>query len=441
MKNHTNHYTLTKIILVVILLLPASLLAQSSFELGGEFRPRFEFRDGYKSLKDDNFSPAAFVSQRTRLILDYKNPKVETRITFFDNRLWGDQPGKKDISSVGIHEAWAAINLSASTRFTFGRQSIQYDNGRLFSAVNWNQVGAAHDAARITFRKDDLEMELLSAWNQNREGTSGTDYIFDGVTSSLYYKNLNVFWLSKKFNNFQVSSLSLFDGYEEVDRSDTIPVVNPDRLNYRFTTGLILKQKAGKMDFIAHGFYQGGKLYTGSEISAYYFRIEAAYKASGNSKFTLGFEQMSGNNHSDTTDTKSRAFDILYGARHKYNGSMDYFSIPSTTGNAGLMNPFVRFDYSFGGTSKLAAEYHMFFLGNSYLQDNPGTAIDRFLGYELDISYQKKIYDYMSLSCGYSILSGTESLEALKGGNSNKLNQWAYLMLTINPTFFASRNE
>ncbi|MEA3443724.1 MAG: alginate export family protein, partial [Bacteroidota bacterium] len=393
-----NISSILKTILLITFLLPTWLFAQNEFEVNGVYRPRFEFRDGYKSLKEEGAKPAAFVSQRARLSFDYKNEKIETRFTFFDYRVWGDQFWKKDIASVGVHEVWAAIKLSESAKLTLGRQSFQYDNGRLVSAVNWNQVGAAHDAARFRFSKDGFELEALTAWNQNKENTTGTDYIFDGETNSLYYKNLNILWLSKKINNTQISSMTLLDGNEEVDITDTVTSNNPNNLNYRYTTGLILKHKAGNFATVARAFYQGGKLYTGTDVNAYYLNIETSYKLSKNTKLLLGCELMSGDDKTDTTNTTSNAFDILYGARHKFNGRIDYFNVPSTTKSAGLVNPYAWFEYSFSKSSKITAEYHVFFLQNNFIPENEIVAIDKYLGHEVDLTYSKKYNDFMSLT-------------------------------------------
>ncbi len=436
-----NFSSISKKLLLAVFLLPACMFAQNEFEINGVYRPRFEFRDGYKTLKKDDALPAVFVSQRARLRFDYKNEKIVTRFTLFDYRVWGDQLWKKDVASVGVHEIWADIKLTESIWLKLGRQSVRYDNDRLVSAVNWNQVGAAHDAARISFINDDFELEALIAWNQDKESISGTDYNFDGETDLLYYKNLNILWLSKKIKNTQISSLTLLDGHEKVDVTDTVSPNNPDHLYYRYTTGLILKQNAGRLDIEARGFYQGGKLFTGNDVNAYYLSIDTKYKLSRNTKLQLGCEIMSGNDYSDTANIKSNAFDILYGARHKFNGRMDYFSIPVTTRFAGLINPYARLDYNFNRNTKIIAEFYVFYLQNKYIPENETQAIDKYLGNEIDLTFNKKFNDYMNLSGGYSIMFGTKSMEIIKGGNGNKLNHWAFVMLTINPTLFVSKNE
>lgn len=435
--NRTSFLNLSGVILLIFI--PISIFSQSEFQVNSVLRPRAEYRDGYKSLKNTGDKPAAFVSQRARLRFDFQNKLIQTRFTLFDYRVWGDQVWKKDIASVGIHEVWAIIKLNENLNLKLGRQSIQYDNGRLISAVNWNQIGAAHDALKFGYKKNDFTIDIIGSWNQSSENNSGIDYLYDGETAALYYKNLNLLWLSKKFSNTQIASLTIIDGYEHVEYKDTIVISNPDKMEYRFTSGLIVKHSFKDFNVAARGFYQGGQLYTGQKVSAYYYSFEADVSPLRKLKVKLGLEVMSGNNYSDSTNNTSNAFNILYGARHKFNGRMDYFSVPSTTKGAGLINPYAIIDYSFNKSSKISLEYHLFYLQQKYLPDDPQKSVNRFLGSEIDLTLSKKIYDFMHLSAGYSVFFGTDSMELIKGGNKNEFNNWAFVMLTINPTLYASK--
>jgi len=436
-----NFSSIITLLLITFILIPGKILSQSEFKIYGTIRPRSEFRDGYKSLKSDGDKPAFFVNQRSRLSFDYKNDKIETLFTFFDYRVWGDQVWKKDVPSIGLHEAWASIKLTENSLLKIGRQQIHYDNGRLFSGVDWNQIGAAHDAILYRYSKNNFNLDLVTAFNQNKENIKGTDYIFDGETGSLFYKNLNILWLSKLFKTTELSFLTINDGFEEIIKTENEIINNPNHINYRYTSGLIIKQKAGNFNFIAKGFYQGGKLYTGTDVSAYNLNFDASYNFSKNTKLLVGIESLSGTDHSDAKNKTSNAFDILYGAPHVLNGRIDYFGVPSTTKQAGLINPYVRLDCSFKNNIKLKLEQHLFYLHQNYLPENPTVAVDSYLGHELDITLYKKFNDYMKIEGGYSVIFGSETMELLKGGDRSKLNNWAYVMLTISPTFFTSKNE
>ncbi len=416
----------TKLFLLIGFLVTASI-ASAQFEIQGTIRPRFEYRNGYGTLRTDSSDAAAFISQRTRLNFSYKTKKLETKLSVFDFRVWGDQVWKKDVASIGLNEAWAKIYINDYLTVKFGRQQLKYDNSRLISPVNWNQIGAAHDALKINYRQNGWNFDLASAWNQSSQNKFGTDYVF----FDSFYKSLNIIWFSKKINNFTISSLNIADGLQDD--------LNPEKQHFRFTYGLIPEYKNENFQIIGRFFKQTGKLQTGQNIDAFYTNIDFTYSVSEKIKLTAGNEIKSGNNDLDTLNTTSNAFDILYGARHKFNGRIDYFNIPSTTRGAGLIDTYLKTQITFNKNINLFGEYHYFTLQNN-LVDN-GISIDKFLGHEIDFVYKQKFTKDISVEAGYSFILGSESLEIIKGGNADLLNNWFYLMITVNPVFFNDRNE
>ena len=72
-----------------------------------ELRPRFEYRHGYKTLFPNNVDPAAYVSQRTRLNIDYKKDNLDFYLSLQDVRVWGDVPqlNVSDNNGIAIHQA------------------------------------------------------------------------------------------------------------------------------------------------------------------------------------------------------------------------------------------------------------------------------------------------------------------------------------------------
>ena len=77
-----------KLLLVVLGLVATQTFAQ--FTLDGEFRPRTEFRNGYKTLNPSDVDPALFTSQRTRLNTKFESEKYSFFVSIQDVRVWGD---------------------------------------------------------------------------------------------------------------------------------------------------------------------------------------------------------------------------------------------------------------------------------------------------------------------------------------------------------------
>ncbi len=395
------------------------LAVSAQFEIQGIIRPRFEFRNGYGTLRNYTTSPAAFVSQRSRLNIKYKSDKIEMKFSFYDFRVWGDQVWKKDIPSLGIHEAWAKFNINKYWSVKLGRQSLKYDNSRLLSAVNWNQIGAAHDAAVVYFRKNGWAIDIAAAWNQSAQNIFGTFY--DNYET--YYKSLNFLWFSKSFGNINISSLNIIDGMQDSHNSELI--------NFRSTNGINLIYKKDNFNASSRFYLQ-----TAQSVNAYYTNIDLQFTATNRLTISIGNEIKSGTNALDSLNTICLAFDIAYGGRHKFNGRMDYFSTPYTTKNAGLIDTYLNSDFKLSENTNLLAEYHYFLLQNNYVYS--GTVLDKFLGHEFDFVLRHKIDKYIKLESGYSFILGSKSLDIIKSGNSELWNNWFYLMITIDPILFST---
>ena len=69
---------------------------------------------------------------------------------------------------------------------------------------------------------------------------------------------------------------------------------------------------------------------------------------------------------------------------------------------------------------------------------NPTKAMSTGLGTEAGIMFSYAFSPEMNISGGYSQMFGTETLQALKGGNRKNIQNWSWIMLTFNPTFFKS---
>jgi len=398
----------------------------SQFSIQGELRPRFEYRDGYKRLPDTTTNFAAFVSQRSRLILNYKNEKITTKISFQDARVWGDEALKTDVPGVGIYEAWAEIPVIDSISLKLGKQEIVYDNERLLSNCPWSQIGSTHTAAMLKYFKKGLQIDFTGAFNQSSENTFGTDY----TAFPNNYKTLNILWISKKFtSDFKVSLLGIADGYQKVNTKSTVYL--------RGTYGAIIDYtKANKYSAVVRGFYQDGRLQTGQQIGAYYASADLTYSLT--EKFTLwaGMQYSSGDD-ATKKHTYSNAFNTLYGSGHRFSGNMDYFSSISTaTKGAGLVDPYLNLIYKFNDKASTRLDIHYLMLQNNYVVNT--SAIKKALGEEADLSFTYNFSKEVSLMAGFSVNDATKSMEVIVGGDSQYFGGWGFVMLTIKPNFFTS---
>ncbi len=170
----------------------------AQLKIDAELRPRFEYRHGYKTLFPDNSDPAAFVSQRTRLIAGYKTENLDFYLSIQDVRVWGDVPqlNTSDNNGFTIHQAWAKISLADNLALKAGRQEIIYDDSRFFGNVGWAQQARSHDVALFKYHKNSFNMDIGFAFNQNGETLTETT-----LTVPKTYKALQYVWFHKNCAN------------------------------------------------------------------------------------------------------------------------------------------------------------------------------------------------------------------------------------------------
>lgn len=190
-KNVLNRYTIALTIPIIIAAVGTKARAQVS--VSGQLRARSEVRDGYGTLKTIGFKNAAFISQRTRLVFDFKSSRVVFHTAIQDVRLWGQDASTitiADGNKLGLHEAWAELILSNKKDTSFksspvdyfgikvGRQELVYDDERLLGNSDWLQQGRRHDALVLKLIQNNWQVDFGAAYNQNSEAINynGTYY-------------------------------------------------------------------------------------------------------------------------------------------------------------------------------------------------------------------------------------------------------------------------
>lgn len=395
-----NKIKVGKIMLGAIGLFAFGATAQAQFTLDGEIRPRFEYRNGYKSVADSNQSNAAFVQQRTRLNFGYKTEGYNFKVTLQDVRVWGSQPQlittaaqqNNNGAYLGIHEAWGEALMSENFSLKFGRQEIILDDHRIFGSVGWAQQARSHDAAILKFKKEKFKADFGVAYNQDKAGLKGTE------ASMGSYKAFQYLWLHNDFGeNFGASVLFLNNGKEQLDidsnsfkTGGTPAEYEYYKDNYSQTIGTKLTYKKDKLTVGASFYTQMGLAgdrnnarndFNGDfdkEVAAMNYGIDVAYQITEKFSAAAGYEMMTGNSQTDTSASYNRtdhAFTPFYGTNHKFNGHMDYFYVGNHGGSVGLQDIYFKLKYK-AEKFWVGADVHMFSAANDvwdgfkYGQDN-----------------------------------------------------------------------
>jgi hypothetical protein len=426
-RNYGNLFNNNKIYIVFLLLLFFTENLKAQFTVDVQLRNRFELRDGYQKLALEGSTPAAFMTQRTRIGFGYNSENIKIKITPQDVRVWGDDVNmglggsNGNDASLDLYEGFAEIKISESGWLKIGRQEWVYDNQSILSNANWNQNGISNDAIVLKLKSEKWNLHLGSSWYALNQASGNNLY------PTNRYKSINFIWINRQFNNnFKVSFIHLAAGRTKTDSTNSI--------NFRQTTGFFAEYKLNNLLFVGNAYYQYGKNQSGKNISAYLADFEANYKI-GNFTSGVGLSYISGNSKTGIGQTTDNLYDPIFRSRHTFNGYIDYFtSYPAHTKNGGLIDIYALLNYKFTSSLSISNNLHFFQLA----QTNLTTPTDKVLGFENDLVLKYKFSDWGSFESGYSFFLPSETLKIIQGVADAKFSQFFYLQLTVTPTLFKS---
>ena len=423
-------FKVNKIVLVCALGLISAVLSAQTVVVDGEIRPRFEYRDGYSKPLLETNDPGFFAIQRTRLNLSYVTGVLNTQITFQDSRTFGQTASSSETATTGIFEAWAEMLVVPGGSVKVGRQVLKYDDNRLFSGAAWSNTGTSHDVALFKYCVNDFQGNLGFAYNNNSAISSETFY-----TAGSKYRYMGFLWLTKDlFKGLNLSTIAVDEGAQTATVSTDYGKKISMNHAYTFGGNLKLQDPSSPLSVLATAYFQAGKNSTGSDMAGKMAALKVDYNISTALSANVGTDYFSGDDNSG--DTKQYNFKKLYGADHNFNGLMDYWNTPLTQG---------LLDYYAGLTAKVNKKLSIegtFHLFNTDKQLISGTEeIGKDLGSELDFTLNYKMNAQTALQAGWSSYFMTDNAlvaKSITAGTKTRTPQWAYIMLTIKPTFFTS---
>ncbi|AVR44639.1 hypothetical protein C7S20_04830 [Christiangramia fulva] len=412
-----------KIIFLAFFGMLSQLNFAQEFSADLQLRPRYEFRNGYKTLLNDAQEPANFVSQRSRLNLDFAEEKLKLKFSLQNIRVWGDVStlNVSDKNGVQVFEAYGQYAFNDRWSFKAGRQVISYDNQRIFGEVDWAQQARSHDALVFSFKNaEKQQLDLGAAINAEGEDLVRKPYELNN------YKNFQYAWYHLDFATSAISFLALNTGFEYMN------ALQQTHTDYLQTFGSYFSFKGTKIFGDLAAYAQTGQR-NGLDAEAFYAGANLNYAFNSSWAAGLGAEYLSGKD-SDDTSGKIKSFEPLFGTNHAFNGYMDYFYVGNHLNSVGLLDAYAKINFA-TDKWKFSALPHAFY-APAQLSDNNGNEMQNYLGTEIDLVAGYKLYKDLSLAFGYSQMFGTNSLEVLKGGDAGNVQNWSWLMLNFHPLLF-----
>jgi hypothetical protein len=417
-----------------------------SFTIGLEFRPRAEYRNGYRYLREDTTQAAFQVLGRSRINITYEQyKKFKFHTSIQDIRTWGQYDSRSTDGTLQVFEAYAEAYLMSKFTARIGRQKIMLDNQRLFAQNDWRPNAGSHDGLSFHYTEDKFETSLYGVFNQSSsEIYSGTDF----QPSWAKYKYLGVHYLKYKFKQgFTLTTINALDGFQ--DKKNIVKHYN------RYTNGGRVEWANDNFYATFSGYYQWGENSVGKELEAWYIQPELKYT---NKKFKnnvrLGLEVLSGSDGTNAKLAKDNSFEPLYGVAHRFNGYMDFFtSFPKDVNNAGLVNPYLFLEQELGKKFAIQAHFHLFYAQNKLVNAKKKEQA-AYIGFENDYVLKYKPNKFTELEWGVSYANLTPSAAAMKqpgassldpknkasnGGNPDLIPTFSYLSIKFNPELFKAK--
>jgi hypothetical protein len=189
---------------------------------------------------------------------------------------------------------------------------------------------------------------------------------------------------------------------------------------------------------------QMGKSEDGIKIRAWMASVKAQLNPSRYYGFKAGYDYLSGDEFFAVPPKGGiglvkhdviRGFNPIYGSHNKFYGAMDFFYV-STYVNGftpGLQNAFVGGFVRPIKEMRVGVEYHYLAMCTSLI------GMNKTLGHEFELKAEYKVMKDVTVSAGFSYMTGTETMEKLKRASDDGNLKWGWLSLNISPRIFTTK--
>ena len=388
---------------------------------------RGEIRDG--ALPADNGQDfAAFLMGSTTLRLEYSSSWLDVRFSPKYFGVWG----ASGVGDLAIDEAWFRIKKGGFFA-RIGRQKLSYDDQRIIGADDWAMADKTHDVVKLGYEGKKHRVHLLLAFNQNFENLNGGTVYRNGGQD---YKTMQTLWYHyDPFPWLGASLIAMNTGMQSLKE-------NENKTYFQQLFGGFLDIHPKKFSFQASFYQQLGKTERALPINAWMASAESTWQIIPQVGVRAGYFHMSGDPRffvpaegavGMAQKREVRGFNPIFGSHHKFYGAMDFFYVTTYYGGntPGLQDLHAGATWTLWKKLDLTGTYH--YLATSVEVTN---APSRTLGHEFEFSASWRFAPSACLLAGYTLMTGTETMEVLKRTSGQDHLRWGWIMLIVTPKFF-----
>lgn len=403
-----------------IFLLAGLMISGITFGQEQEWKASIEIRvrplldAGYRTPQSKSDPILFYTSQRSRIKLEYHDSCFSSQIAFQDVRIWGDdnifntRGTYGNSSSTSLYKAWIKVKTSTDFSLKIGRQAFSYDDQRILSSRNWNDYQLCYDAALMEYNNNKTSLQLAASWNADNNKT--LSYPEDKIRLMSFLRT------QYKTESIKASAIYLLSGQ---CLNDSMP-----ELKLLQTFGVNLNHTSMRSLLRLSFYYQSNMNQLQGKTRAFCLSFSFEQKTnSGKLCAAAGFDFLSGN---DAESNTNGLFNLLYGKRHGYYGSMDYFNeIPQQ----GLTDLMIKFSYKPTKTIQTKLELHKF------LSSRKVESYGNDYGSETDFAIEFTVSPAFNISGGYSFYLCSDLLKKMKGVSDKKVRfpQFAWISMQFCP--------
>lgn len=440
-------------LLMMLLMVSSSIWAQedsvklNELTLDAQIMTRGEIRRGGLIAEKDvqDADKANFVAERARLTVGFKRDVLSMNVSIQHNGLWGMEGNG---SNFNIYEAWAQLTAKNGLFLKIGRQELSYDDERILGSNDWAVAGLSHDVLKIGYEGYGHKAHAFAAYNQNKKNQDGGTYYIGGAVP---YKTMQGVWYHYDVPRFPLGASLLFmnigmENGTESEHHTTYQQVFGGYLHFnptRFSLELSYYRQTGKASL---DYTSGLDL----PLKAWMGNVKASYDISNVFTPYVGFDFISGDREfvvpkqgavgskkplTVVRHTEITSFTSLYGSTRNFYGMMDFFYVSTyfSTFSPGLQN-------LYAGTVVKPLKGLSFDLSYHYMATATKLSdINMTLGHMIDMSAKYQLMSDVSVSAGYSYMSGTDTMERLERTSDSHRLRWGWLKLTISPRIFTTK--